>query len=60
MDNWRNLILVTDTQKQEMTQAARQARMLRDLDGARRASGWLLRFVALTLILLGMIALWAH
>lgn len=37
MDNWRNLILVTDTQKQEMAQAARQARMLRDLDGARRA-----------------------
>jgi hypothetical protein len=52
--------LVTDTQKQEMAQAARQARMLRDLDGARRASSWLLRFVALTLLLLGMIALWAH
>jgi hypothetical protein len=60
MDNWRSLILVTDTQKQEMAQEARQARMLRDQEGARRASGWLLRFVALTLILLGMIAVWAH
>ena len=60
MDNWRSLILVTDTQKQEMAQEARQARMLRDLEGARRTSGWLLRFVALTFILLGMIVVWAH
>jgi hypothetical protein len=60
MDNWRSLILVTDTQKQEMAQKARQARMLRVQKGAGRASGWLLRFVALTLILLGMIVVWAH
>ena len=60
MDNWRSLILVTDTQKQEMAQEARQARMLRDQEGAGRASGWLLRFVALILILLGMIVVWAH
>ena len=60
MDNWRNLILVSDTHKQELAREARQARMLQDLKGARRASGWLLRFVALTLILLGMIVMWAH
>ena len=60
MDNWRSLILVTDTQKQEMAQEARQAQMLRDRQRAWRASGWRLRFVALTLILLGMIVVWAH
>lgn len=60
MDNWRNLILVSDTQKQDLTREAQNARMIRDMGGTRRASGWLLRFVALTIIFLGVVAVWAH
>lgn len=60
MDNWRNLILVSDAQKQELAREVQRARMIQDLNGAGRASRWLLRFVALTIILLGMIAVWMH
>ena len=60
VENWRNLILVSDTQKQALAQEARQARLLREINGTPRKTGWLLRFVALTILLLGMIAVWAH
>jgi hypothetical protein len=60
MDNWRNVILISDAQKQEMAREAEQARQLREINGSPRKTGWPIRFVALTIILLGMIAVWLH
>ena len=60
VENWRNLILVSETQKQALAREAKQVRLLREINGAPRKTGWLLRLVALTILLLGMIAVWAH
>ena len=60
MDNWQDLLAVANGHKEELAREARKARMLRAANGAPNKSGWLLRLAALTLILIGLIAVWAH
>lgn len=60
MDTWQDLLAVVNGQREELAREAQTARMLRDADGSPSKSGWLLRLVALTIILIGLIVAWAY
>ena len=60
MQNWDTLIKVANERRHEAEFEAAQARLLRQDTGSHWKAAWLIRFIALTLILVGLIALWAH
>ena len=58
MNNWRGFIDVVNGQRDELAREARTARMLRDASVSSSKSGGLLWLVALSIILVGLIAVW--
>ena len=60
MDTWQDLLAVVNGYKEDLAREAKTARALRDANGSSSKSGWLLRLVGLTIILIGLIVAWAY
>jgi hypothetical protein len=60
MDSWRYIDMVSDSQNRKLALEAQQARLLREAIGPGRSNGWLFKVITFTIILVGMVALWAY
>jgi hypothetical protein len=60
MEDFRNMNLIVEMQEREWARLKRNACLEREWTGAPQRSGWLMRLAALTIILVGLAAVWVR